>query len=107
MDSRTRPWDDSVDGDQDELLLCPIRALCKYLSRTKQYRPEIEGLLISTGMRKKRVSNNIISFWLQSVISFAHSSASEEDCRSLEVRAHNVRLRHLYCLRGTAQSIRY
>ena len=83
--------DDFVGDDRDELLLCPIRALRKYLSWTEQYYPGIEGLFISTGRHKKRVSRNAISFWLHSVISSAHSFASEEDCRSLRVRAHEVR----------------
>ena len=56
-----------------------------------QYCPGIEGLFISTGWRKKRVSCNTISFWLRSVISMAHASASEEVCRSLRVRAHEIR----------------
>ena len=43
------------------------------------------------GRRKKRVSCNTISFCLHSVISLAHASASEEDCWSLRVRAHEVR----------------
>ena len=46
--------DDFVDGDRDELLLCPIRALRKYLSWKKQYCPGIESLFVSTGVRKKR-----------------------------------------------------
>ena len=85
------PLDNFVGGDWDELLLCPIKALRKYLTRTEQYRPGIEGLFISTGRRKKWVSCNTISFWLLSVITLAYVSASEEDCRSLRVRAHEVR----------------
>ena len=91
--------DNFVDGDRDELLLCPIRALRKYLSWTEQYHPGIEGLFISTGMRKKWVFRNTISFCLRSVISFAHSSTLEEDCRSLRIRAHEVR--KVCYLRGT------
>ena len=83
--------DDFVGGDRDKLLLCPIWALWKYLSQTEQYRPGIEGLFVSTGQCKKRVFLNTISFWLQSVTSLARASASEEDCRSLWVRAHKVR----------------
>ena len=37
------------------------------------------------------MSRNTISFWLHSVIFLAHASASEEDCHSLRVRAHEVR----------------
>ena len=83
--------DDFVDGNKDELLPCPIRALQKCLSQTEQYHPSIEGLYISAGVEKKRVFRNSISFWLHSVISLAYSSASEEDCREFKVRAHEVR----------------
>ena len=78
--------DDFVEDDNDELLLCPTRALQKYLSRTEQYRPGIEGFFVSTGRWKKRVSRNTIS-----IISLAHASTSEEDCCSLRVRAPEVR----------------
>ena len=83
--------DDFVGDDRDELLLCFICALLKYLSRMEQYHPGIEGLFVSTGRRKRRVSHYMISFWLRFVISLAHTSALEEDCRSFQVRAHEVR----------------
>ena len=83
--------DDFVGDYRDELLLCLIRSLWKYLSRMEQCRPGIEGLFISTGRRKERVSRNKICFWLRSVISIAYTSASEEDYQSLRVRAHEVR----------------
>ena len=83
--------DDFVGGDRDEPLFCPIRALCKYLFRTEQYHPGIESLFILMGRQKILVSRNTISFWLRSVITLAHASALEEDCRSLRVRAHEVR----------------
>ena len=100
--------DNFVDGDQDELFLCPIRALRKYHSWTEQYRPGIESLFISTGMWKKWVSCSIISFWLLSVISLL--------IRPLQRRivilcgsglTKSGRLRRLCCVRGTARSIRY
>ena len=84
--------DDFVGDDRDELLLCPIRASGNTFhglnsfgrelraSSYIQYRPcEEESLLLHD------------SFWLSSVISMAHTSASEEDCRALRVRAHEVR----------------
>ena len=80
--------DDFIGDDRDKLLLCPIQALRKYLLRTEQYCPGIKGLFVSTGRVKKRDSRNMIYFWLCSVISMAHASASEEDCHSL--RAHEV-----------------
>ena len=44
--------DDFIVGDRDELLPCPIRALCKYLTRTEQCRPGIKGLFVSKGWHK-------------------------------------------------------
>ena len=70
--------------DRDELLLCPVRAFRKYLSQMKQFCPGIEILFVATGRVKERVSLNM-------VISMAHASALEEGCRSLRVRAHEVR----------------
>ena len=84
-------WTTFFGDDRDELLLCPIQALRRYFLRTEQYRLGIEGLLVSTGCVKKRVSHNTISFRLLSVISMARASASEEDCRSLRVSSHEVR----------------
>ena len=44
-----------------------------------------------TGRVKKSLFRNTISFWLRSFISMTHASASEKDCRSLRVRACEVR----------------
>ena len=68
---------DFVGGDRDELLLCPIRAPWKHLTRTEQYHLAIEGLFIPMGWSKKQMSWNTISFWLRSVITLAHASTSE------------------------------
>ena len=65
--------DNFVDSDRDELLLIPVRALCKYLPGLSNILLILEGLFISTGTRSKRVSRNTIYFWLWSVIFFAHS----------------------------------
>ena len=40
--------DNFLVGDRNTLLLCPIRALQKYLTMTGQYFPDISGLFIST-----------------------------------------------------------
>ena len=48
--------DGFVDGDRDELLLCSISALRKYMSRTEQYCPGISNLFISMTEKKRQVS---------------------------------------------------
>ena len=79
---------DNVDGDRDELPMCPFIALRKCLSLTKQYHPEISTPFVSTNKLKKQVSRNTISFWIRSDISHTCESASDEDCRSVRVKVH-------------------
>ena len=42
---------DLLDGDIDELVVCPIRAFRKYLSRMEQYHHGIYNLFISLTKR--------------------------------------------------------
>ncbi|XP_068212671.1 uncharacterized protein [Palaemon carinicauda] len=60
--------------NQDDLKLCPVRAIRKYLKRTANLRPGIKNLFVSTGPSKKQVSKNTISFWLRQVIIKAYTS---------------------------------
>ena len=52
-------------------LLCPVRAVKRYLDRIAQHRLRCERLFIATG-RNKKVSKNTVSFWLRKVISLAY-----------------------------------
>ena len=45
-------------------LLCPVRAVRLYLDRTSVSRPGCCKLFISTGINKKEVTRNTLSFWL-------------------------------------------
>ena len=53
-----------VDGDRDEMLLCPKRVLKKYLGGMEQYCPACANLFISVTKKKKWVSPNTILFWM-------------------------------------------
>ena len=55
---------DIVDGDRDKMLLCPIGAVKKYLSRTEQFRPERSSLFFSA-IKKEWVPQNTILFWIK------------------------------------------
>ena len=74
---------DFTDGDQDEMLLCPVRSIREYLRRTREFRPELPRLFLSTGRRRKMVSKNTLAFWLREVIRKAYVSSG--------VRAHETR----------------
>ena len=53
-------------------LLCPVRAVKHYLTRTAQHRPRCERLFVASGRTKKEISKNTVSFWLCRVISLAY-----------------------------------
>ena len=76
-------------GEQDEMLLCPVRAVRQYLRRTRSFRPEFPRLFLSTGLRRKMVSRNTISFWIREVIRKAYLSAGEDP--PARIRAHETR----------------
>ena len=80
---------DLTDGDQDEMLLCPVRAVREYLKRTRMFRPELPRLFLSTGLRRKMVSKNTISFWIREVIRTAYVSSGEDP--PVRIRAHSTR----------------
>ena len=53
-------------------ILCPVRAVRLYLTRTAQHRPRCERLFVASGRTKKEISKNTVSFWLCRVISLAY-----------------------------------
>ena len=53
-------------------LLCPVRAVKRYLDRTTQHRQRCERLFITSGCTKKEISKNTVSFCLRKVISLAY-----------------------------------
>ena len=81
---------DFVDGDSEKVLLCSVRALRRYLSRTKQYHPACANLLVSMTKRKKRVSQNTVLFWIRLFISHSDRCATDDNCRSIKVNAQEV-----------------
>ena len=57
---------------EDARLLCPVRALRRYLDMTASCRPTCERLFVSTGESKREISKNSISHWIRRVISRAY-----------------------------------
>ena len=56
-------------GNQDEMFLCPIRALKKYLSGTELCCPAWLNLFVLVSKMKKWVFQNTNLFWIRLVIS--------------------------------------
>ena len=59
-----------------ELLLCPVRALRHYLSRTASLSPRPRSLFVCPRSPSRPLSKNALSFFLHDVISHAFSSSS-------------------------------
>ena len=53
-------------------LLCPVRAVRRYLDRTAAHRPRCERLFVTAGRSKKEISKTTVSFWFWKTISRAY-----------------------------------
>ena len=78
---------DFATGLDDDLSLCPVRALRIYLDRTSTLAPLRHRLFVSPRRPTRTLSKNAISFFLRDIITAAGASRSEVG----RVRAHDVR----------------
>ena len=78
---------DFVAGLDNELLLCPVRALCIYLDRTSSFSPLPRRLFLLPRRPSHALSKNAISFFLREGIHGAGAAWPEVG----SVRAHSVR----------------
>ena len=59
-------------------LLCPVRAVRRYLDRTAAHRPRCEWLFFTAGRSKEEISKTTVSFWLRKTISRAYELSGTE-----------------------------
>ena len=59
-------------------LLCPVRAVRRYLDRTAAHRPRCERLFVTAERSKKEMSKTTVSFWLRKTISRAYEVSGTE-----------------------------
>ena len=79
-----------VGREDEERLLCPVRAVRHYLSVTASTsRPR--SLFVSLRDPARRMSKAAISFFLRDAIKTAHASFPEELSLLFKVRAHDIR----------------
>ena len=80
----------SLTADRDELLLCPVRALKKYLKMTD--RPgRADRLFVSPRDFSKPLSKNAISYFLRGVIKAAYENIPPQVMKLSRVNAHEIR----------------
>ena len=78
---------DFVAGLPDDLLLCPVRSLSAYVSRTSHFVNRPRRLFVSPRCPSRSMSKNAISYFLHEVI--VHSGASSESVAA--PKAHSIR----------------
>jgi len=79
-------------GMEEDVRLCPVRALKAYLERTKDIRQGKKLLFVSYKPNfSKDIARNTVSHWIKKLILYAYKECSEEDCKVLGVKAHDVR----------------
>ena len=78
---------DFAAGLDDDLLLCPVRALRFYLHRTRSLSPLRHRLFVSPRRPSRAMSKNAVSFFLRKVIHAAGAARPEVG----SLRAHEVR----------------
>ena len=78
---------DFAAGLEEELLLCPVRALRIYLRRTDSFSPFLRHLFVSPRRPSHPLSKNAVSFFLRKVIHDADAARPEVG----SVRAHSIR----------------
>ena len=84
--SLVRSLSDFAAGLDDDLLLCPVRALRIYLDRLSALSPLRRRLFVSPSRPSRPLSKNAISFFLRDVISNAGASRPEVG----PLRAHDI-----------------
>ena len=78
---------DFAAGLDDDMLLCPVRALCIYLDGTLSLAPSRRRLFVSPSCPTRALFKNAVSFFLSEVIHGAEASRPEVGT----VRAHDTR----------------
>ena len=82
-----------LNPDDSDILLCPLRSLQMYLTKTAASRPRCPRLFVSAAhiLRHKPVSKNTVSSWIRKVIQLAYSDLPDTERALWKVSVHEVR----------------
>ncbi len=81
----------ALTNDEDELSLCPVRALRLYDTAAKLRAPDRRQFFISSALSAKPVSKNTLSAWTVKLIRKAYTTATDDDIRPYKTSTHEVR----------------
>lgn len=92
----SRPWQpvfipkfNNLATDENDLLLCPCRALTIYISRTEGLRKSDRLFITHQKNFHREASKDSIARWIVQTVKFAYDNADSETL--LQVRAHDTR----------------
>ena len=79
-------------NSNEDILLCPVRALSIYLKLTSELRQDKILLFVSYKQgHSKDIQCSTISSWIKNTIKFCYSRVGDMDMDRLGVKAHDVR----------------
>ena len=79
-------------NSNEDILLCPVRALSIYLKLTSELRQDKILLFVSYKQgHSKDIQCSTISSWIKNTIKFCYSRVGDLDMDRLGVKAHDVR----------------
>ena len=82
----------SLVGQEEEALLCPVRALKEYVKRTSELTQlGVNRLFVSPRCPTKPASKNALTFLIKSVIKEAHTDLRPDLIPILKVKSHELR----------------
>ena len=77
--------------EEEERVLCPLRAIRYYIHRTGKIRGPASSLWCAVRNPSSPMSKNAISFFLRDLIREAHAQIEENRLPILKVKAHDIR----------------
>ena len=79
-------------GSEEDLGLCPVRALKVYLDRTRDLREDKKLVFISyKSGHKGDIHKNTVSSWMRKLLHFVYKSAPDDVVKLSSARTHEVR----------------
>ena len=73
-----------VDGDREEMLLCPVRVVNHFLTAITVC------VYFSTGFREKCISRHTMFSWLHSIIIDVYRMTSDRSHMAVKAKAHEI-----------------
>ena len=78
-------------GDEEDRLLCPVRAVKFYLEKVRDSRGNCQNLFVSIKNNTQPLTKNAMSYLMKRLIINAHEWAHEDIIKITKVKTHDIR----------------